>query len=259
MNLLHIFCEHLKQEQPDYELVVEVYNTLIKYEIDQFLKDKLGRIPLHYCYKNGNMFITNKLLANKSHEEKVKILNLQDNDQVTVFGMLFYKISEGNAGNPLNQMVYDIVKEDTKKLNPFVRFKKEFFPYTQLSYSLEEGEMIHPLILLYDVNKVLPPFMEECFDFMNIGSADKGFSLMCQLFKLGRVTLMSYPIFRSTIEKYLEIDGILEFIQKTLSQVNSFGAFQNNKRISRFLQTQFNVALEIAEENDEEHTYGLVK
>ena len=119
--------------------------------------------------------------------------------------MIFYKLSKNEIHtNPLTQEVLNIMRLDILKLNPFVRFHKKYFPYTQLSYSLENHEMIHLLILYNDVLHLhdLKPFA-DCFDLTGIGSPDQGLSFICQWFKLGKVGVLSKGYFYETVAKYL--------------------------------------------------------
>ena len=157
MNLMHVFCEYLSQHHQDMTLINEVYDLLIDSGIDIFAKDKKGRTPLHLCFKNSNMVIANKLLKDIPVNEIVNILNTQDDEKVTVFGTLFEGLSQGTPFEPFAVLshIYSLVGDLIKALNPFVVFRKQYFPYTQISYALEDGEMVHPLILLHDVNKSL--------------------------------------------------------------------------------------------------------
>lgn len=258
-NLLHIYCENVNQHQSDVELMNEVYDVIVNSGLDQYQKDNDGRIPLHYCYMKGNMRLAQKLLSECSTQEKIEVLSTQDNDQVSVFGMLFHGISQGGSGSPLTPEVYSILREDTKKLNPFVKFRKEYFPYTQIAYSLQDGDMIHPVILMNDKMGELHPQLLEYFDFVGIGSPDKGYSLICQMLLLGRVSMLSMPVFRTTISKYLEDARSIKFIEETLAKPNIFGAHQNVTRIQRFLWNQFRVKVEIQVQEDENAKISLVK
>jgi hypothetical protein len=84
--------------------------------------------------------------------DRVDILNMEDIDGHTVFSMLFLKLSHNlKCQQLLSQDVLNLIGLNVLKLNPFVRFDKFSFPYTQLSYSLEDRTMTHPLILYNDV------------------------------------------------------------------------------------------------------------
>ncbi|CAI2365564.1 unnamed protein product [Moneuplotes crassus] len=258
-NLLHIYCEHIQESQPDTQLALEILQIILDSGLNQYEVDKKGRIPLHYCYMRGNIFIANKLLGGKNNEEKIQILNICDHEQTTVFGMLFHNLSMGNSSNPLNQMVCNVVGEDTKKLNPFVKFRKEHFPYTQLSYCFEDGEMIHPVILMYDINQYIDPYLLSTFDPVGIVSPDSQFSLLCQLFKLGRISLLSLPMFKNSVEKYLQDDVSIKFIEETLSKPNKLGCYHNANRMKRFLLNQFRVEINVKSEVDDHMNFSSVK
>ena len=110
----------------DIELVNDVFNLLVQSNVDRMAKDKYGRMPLHYAYKSGNMYIASKLMEDMSVEQKVEILNTQDLEMISVFGMLFENMSKNEvSSSPLTQEVLNIVGLDILKLNPFVRFHKK--------------------------------------------------------------------------------------------------------------------------------------
>jgi ankyrin repeat protein len=151
-NLFHILAEHVSSSMADRELIDEVFGLIRKFKVDKYEKDEQERIPLHYSFMNGNMYIASKFLDGLDAEQKIDLLNTTDKHNVTVYGMLFYKLSKNEKiQQPLTQEVLNLIGLNTLKLNPFVRFQKQYFPYSHLSFVFEDQEMIHPLILYNEV------------------------------------------------------------------------------------------------------------
>jgi len=152
MNLMHVFAKSISTGSVDQELLEDTFKIIKDFEVDCFDKDNFGRIPLHYAFENNNISVAAKLLEGISMTDRVDILNMEDIDGHTVFSMLFLKLSHNlKCQQLLSQDVLNLIGLNVLKLNPFVRFDKFSFPYTQLSYSLEDRTMTHPLILYNDV------------------------------------------------------------------------------------------------------------
>ena len=152
MNLMHVFAKSISTGSVDQELLEDTFKIIKDFEVDCFDKDNFGRIPLHYAFENNNISVAAKLLEGISMTDRVDILNMEDIDGHTVFSMLFLKLSHNlKCQQLLSQDVLNLIGLNVLKLNPFVRFDKFSFPYTQLSYSLEDRTMTHPMILYNDV------------------------------------------------------------------------------------------------------------
>lgn len=201
------------------------------------------------------MYVAKKLLEGMNKDSILDALNSQDNNNVTCFGMLFAGLADNTShSNPLTQEVILLIGADIRKLNPFVRFDKKSFPYTQLGYSLEDKEMIHPLILLNDVlNGDIRSYC-EFFDLLGVRSYDKGNSFFCQCFQLGKVGILDQPQFVQFLNDYLKEPENLEYIESILSKANKFGAYQYYERVQKFLLESFKIAINVHIEPDDSHS-----
>ena len=102
-----------------------MFNLLQQNKVDQMTEDNYRRIPLHYAFRSGNMYIANKLLEGMPSIKKVEVLNTQDKDSISVFGMLFDKLSMNVIHkNSLILNLFNIMELNILMLNPFVRFHK---------------------------------------------------------------------------------------------------------------------------------------
>ena len=149
-NLMHILAEHANEKNVDKELLNEVYQLIIKLKVNIEASDNEGRIPLHYALKSQNIQVASMLLSNKTAKQVVKLCNTWDNSNISAFAMIFDKLRNNQQGgsSPLVQEAINLFGTNIKEMLPFIRFNRKAFPYTQLSFMVDDNESIHPLSLL---------------------------------------------------------------------------------------------------------------
>lgn len=149
-NLLHVLAESTDESNVDFELLQEVYSLIVKLKVSVDAKDNEGRTPLHYALQRQNTYIASLLLAGTTPKQLVKQCNAADNHNVTAFAMLFDKLANNTASSAqlLEQSVIDMFGPHVAELIPFVRFDHKAFPYSFLSFTVEDKEHVHPLVLL---------------------------------------------------------------------------------------------------------------
>ena len=256
-NLLHVLAESYNSSQVAHELFDEVYKLIIDLKFDANVQDDYGRLPLHYALKNQTVDIATRLLDGMSAAEKVKALNTEDNEGLTAFSMLYYKASRNEGSqSPLGQF-YNLLGSDIHKLNPFVRFNTLSFPYSFLSYVLEDGAMIHPLILLLDsvdINSIdslkidienlnleqhpIQPNSKKRKKYERLNFID-------WLFKLGKVNILKNNYFKKTVHNYLKNKRNAEKIEGILATPLRDDIYINVPRIISFVDEVFGVKLKV--------------
>jgi hypothetical protein len=252
-NLMHILAEYIDESNVDIELLNEVYSHIVNtLKTDIEAKDDLGRTPLHYALKSQSTIITQKLLSDKTPTQLVKACNEEDNEGLSAYSMLYYKLSQNKMGSssPLTQFYINIFGASIKELNPFVKFRRNSFPYSFISYVVEDGEKIHPLILLLETIKS-PETLKldiENTDLFQVNKED-GLSLIDWLFKLGRVTYMQHNYFFSHVKKYLGDKLNLKKIEKILGSELRNGVYLNYERMAAYLEHAFDTILKVPEKN----------
>ena len=244
-NLMHVLANHAGKHNRDEEKIQEIYDILVSSGVDIEAQDNEGRIPLHYAYHQNNEFIAEMLLISKSHDQIVEILNMQDKDNITVFGMIFKDLESFCSINNMTIMTLRAIGKDIKKLNPFIRFHKMNHPYTHRGCWLLDKEMIHPLILLDTSIDFPEDEITKIFDFTEMRSQDFGMSWIDQAFKFGRVGLLSQPFMINVVSTYLQDPKNIEFIERCLSCPIKFDAYQYLDRIIKFIYENFEVFLNL--------------
>jgi len=252
-NLMHILAEHTNENAADPELLSEVYELIINLKVDIEAEDDMGRIPLHYALKSHNVGISSKLLEGKSQKQITDTCNKTDVEGVSAFAMLYYKLSknEQNSQSPLNSMFLQLFGNDVKDMIPFVRFDRNHFPYQFISYVVEDGEWIHPLILLMETSNDISSAHTEIihFDLFKENPED-GLTLIDWLFKLGKVTYINNINFKLHVQTYLQDKKNVKKIEKLLSEPIKDDVYINYQRMSDFILYTFGVKLNISVKSD---------
>ena len=298
-NLLHIVAEYSSGGVAQ-ELFDEVYNLIISLKIDTDAQDDEGRLPLHYALKNQNLDIATRLLKDRSQKDIIVLCNTEDNDGLTAFSMLYHKVSLNQQTNtsPLNMGFFALLGDSIKDLNPFVRFSKLSFPYTAFSYLLEDGIMIHPLILMienanssnsgynsgfggglfgnnYGNNNVTTPNPLDVFriEIINLdlekpatenlsrkkNSKESNYNFIDWLFKLGKVTVLKNDYFKKPIGEYLKKKKNVEKIEEILGTPLKDDTFSNVPRILKFTEEFYGVKLKIPGFNSKSGDFDIAE
>lgn len=253
-NLMHILAEYANESNVDKELLNEVYNLIINLKVNIEASDNEGRIPLHYALKAQNIQIASKLLANKTTKQVVKLCNTLDNNGISAFAMIFDRLSKNKQGSssPLVQEAINLFGTNIKEMTPYVRFNKNAFPYTQLSFMIDDNELIHPLILLIDSIKTLDYISVDIqsFDlawrsFSSSKSKDDNLSVIDWLFKLGMVTHLKHNLIKPKVIEYLNVKANVKRIEDILKTPTKRNLFINTERIAQFVSETFGVQLNV--------------
>ncbi|CAI2359252.1 unnamed protein product [Moneuplotes crassus] len=274
-NLLHIIADNYNPHQVDRELFDEVYKLIIDLGFDTDAQDNYGRIPLHYALKNQNLDITTRLLEGKKN--RIDLLNSKDDEGLSAFSMLYDQVSRSpDSGSPLAKFA-DLLGEDIGKLNPFVKFRKLSHPYSFLSYVLEDGIMIHPLVLLVDsifknysagyrggmfgsnnANNEPNPLDSLKYEIehldlessmtLDLSMNDKDqedLNFIDWLFKLGKVSVLKNSYFKTPVFEYLKVKKNLRKVEAILATPFKDDIFINVPRIVKFVQEAYSVELNV--------------
>jgi ankyrin repeat protein/predicted DNA-binding WGR domain protein len=248
-NLMHILAEHTRESSVDCDLLNDVYKMIVDFKIDIEAEDNEGRIPLHYALKSQNLLIATNLLSGKTDAQIVKLCNSVDHEGISALGMLYNKLSKNEEASrsPLNVAFINLFGPNIKQMNPFITYKKLYFPYTFLSFVVEDGTKIHPLILM----------MESCGGQLetlqaDIVSADldkveseDGLTLIDWLFKLSKLRFMKHQFFKTHIENYLKDKKNVKKVEEILSTEIRPGVYLNIPRIVAFAEETFSVKLNV--------------
>ena len=88
-NLLHILFENLTVFE---DSAKTVFHQLVKdYKLSMNLKDKKGRLPIHYAFENKscNADLINTILSGVTSKDVLDTLNTTDSEGNSVFVLLF--------------------------------------------------------------------------------------------------------------------------------------------------------------------------
>lgn len=248
-NLMHVLAESTREGSVDAELLNEVYGLISSLGVDFEAKDNFGRIPLHYAMMSHNFTIASKLLENHNSKQIVDLCNTTDDEGISAFAMIYHKLSKnsGSFNTPIPHQVITLLQShNIAQMNPFVKFDRSAFPYTFLSFALEDGVMIHPLILLLESQSVdsLNVTINH-FDLDKLESQDHGYTFIDWLFKLGKIRVINHVLFKEKVRNYLKTKANVKKIEEILNEPLKDDVYLNVTRIGRYVADTFGVKLNI--------------